>query len=385
MNRYDIALGKLPPKTKYKPPSVWLPKFEGPGVMQMDPVVARTIDMLATLPDELPPRRRGSIVTSGEISQTDRENILEQYMRTHEGRTRLGTAMAGSLTNQVNYQSMARRMFLFNDLAGAALPIFNDVAGEPAFSEDGEHIIILPRPRIVFSQEFDSQALVPVFGLSVSPEMTLNSIRQRRFDLIDRMQDLVIQTFREEEDSRAFMLLDRMIDLNNRNITTSERVLTPEILMNAFAVVEADDLRVANVYMNAQIYTMVRRWGREGRRDILDIVTNRNLLMQGLMATIWGAQIIVTRSVPENTIYVTAEPQYVGRIFQSNFSVISADDPMNRTLGWQFSEQIGMCTVNSHGAARLTFENPLTGGASAQPLSPHSRRTFLSSSVIGRR
>jgi hypothetical protein len=366
MNRYQIALGKTPPV---------MPKFDGPGVVQIDPIVAQAIDTLAAienLPTEESQPRNG-------ISQEQRESIVALYMQTNAGRETLGASMIAPLEERINYNSIARRIFQFEILPAGALPIYDDTAGEVAFDADGESIITLPRYRLAFG----TQALVPVFGLSASPEIPLHSssIRQRRFALIERMQDLVMQTFRQEEDRRAFRLLDRMIDLNHRNITTSEQIFTPGILLDVYALVEANDLRVSNIYMNATTYSMVRRWGR----DVLDANTSRNFLTRGIMASIWGAQIIVTRTVPVNMVYVTAEPQFVGRIFQRSFNVVSADDPANQSLGWHFTEQIGMCTVNSHGVARLTFSNPLTGGESTQPVSPNSRRTFLHSAVIGRR
>ena len=58
--------------------------------------------------------------------------------------------------------------------------------------------------------------------------------------------------------------------------------------------------------MNAKRFSDLRKWGR----DVLDIEVNRTFLAQGLMGSIWGANIFITRKMPENLIMAISEEQH---------------------------------------------------------------------------
>ena len=124
------------------------------------------------------------------------------------------------------------------------------------------------------------------------------------------------------------------------------------MLADAYANIERHDLRVARVFMNAKDYGDLRKFGR----DILDIESQRDLLKTGLMATLWGAQVIVSRLVPVGTVYVCCEPEMFGRIpVRTELTVLSADDPKARTIGFSVFENLGIGAYNPKGLSRLTI------------------------------
>ena len=103
--------------------------------------------------------------------------------------------------------------------------------------------------------------------------------------------------------------------------------------------------------MNARDYADIRKFGR----DILDIESQRDLLKTGLQATLWGAQIITSRLVPVGTVYVCCEPEMFGRIpVRTELTVLSADDPKRRMIGFSIFENLGLGAYNPRGLARLT-------------------------------
>ena len=123
-------------------------------------------------------------------------------------------------------------------------------------------------------------------------------------------------------------------------------------IADAFALIERHDLRVARVFMNARDYADLRKFGR----DILDIESQRDLLKTGLMATLWGAQVIVSRIVPVGTVYCCCEPEYFGRMpVRTELTVLSADDPKARTIGFSVFENLGIGCFNPKGLARLSI------------------------------
>jgi hypothetical protein len=70
------------------------------------------------------------------------------------------------------------------------------------------------------------------------------------------------------------------------------------------------------------------------------------------MATVWGAQIIVTRKVAPGYIYVCADPEFFGRIpVRTELTVLSADDPKARRIGFSVFENLG---IGAHNPLAIT-------------------------------
>ena len=72
------------------------------------------------------------------------------------------------------------------------------------------------------------------------------------------------------------------------------------------------------------------------------------------MATLWGAQLMVSRIVPVGKVYVCAEPEFFGRIpIRTELTVLSADDPKARTIGFSIFENLGVGAYNPFALTRL--------------------------------
>ena len=128
--------------------------------------------------------------------------------------------------------------------------------------------------------------------------------------------------------------------------------LTANALADAFANIERTDIRVATVFLNAKDYADLRKWDR----DTLDIETQAILLKTGLMATLWGAKLIVSRIVPEGTVYCCGEAEFFGRIpVRTELTVLSADDPKNRLIGFSIFEQLGIGAYNPFSLQTLSI------------------------------
>jgi len=286
-----------------------------------------------------------------EISNEIKQQIIGEYIKTAEGRRKLASSMTQPLRLRRDYTSVGRKTFLVEQLPDGALPIFDKDPGVTAWviGEEGENILAITKPRRV---------IFPLFEIASNPEIPLTQIKDRRFDLIERAQDLAKAEIQAEEDTRVFAILDAVavngfdnIGATNADIPATAP-LTPADLIDAFASVERHDLPVARVFMNALDYADVRKWGR----DVLDIESQQSLLKTGLMATCWGAQIITSRRVPAGYIYVCAEPEFFGRIpVRTELTVLSADEPKNRTIGFSCFENLGIGCHNPLGLTRVVL------------------------------
>ncbi len=286
------------------------------------------------------------------ISNEVKSQIIGEFIKTAAGRAKLAASMIQPLRLIRDYTSVGRKTFLVEQLPDGALPIYDKDPEVTAFvvGEEGENILAIQKPRRV---------IFPLFEVASNPEIPLTQIKERRFDLIERAQDLAKVEVQVAEDERVFQVLDAIATSGFDNVPGQSNPDVPvaapissSAFADAFAEIELHDLRVARIFMNARDYADIRKFGR----DILDIETQATLLKTGLMATLWGAQIIVSRLVPIGTTYVCAEPEFFGRIpVRTELTVLSADDPKARTIGFSVFEQIGIGAFNPFGLTRMVI------------------------------
>ena len=285
------------------------------------------------------------------VSNELRNQIIADYIATAGGRAKLAASMTQPLRLRRDYTSVGRKTFLVEQLPDGALPIYDKDAGVTAYvvGEEGSNILAISKSRRV---------TFPLFEIASNPEIPLTQVKERRFDLIERAQDLARAEIQAEEDTRVFEVMDAVATTGFDNIGASNpdipatAPLTPADMADAFASIERWDLHVARIFANAMDYSDIRKWGR----DILDIESQATLLKTGLQATLWGAQIIVSRRVPTGYIYVCADPEFFGRIpVRTELTVLSADDPRNRTIGFSCFENLGIGCHNPLGLCRVAL------------------------------
>jgi len=289
-------------------------------------------------------------MTTNNVDNAVKQKIISDYIKTPQGRAKLAASMTQPLRLRRDYTSVGRKTFLVEQLPDGALPIYDKDPDVTAFvvGEEGENILAITKPRRV---------IFPLFEIASNPEIPLTQIKERRFDLIERAQDLARAQIQAAEDERVFAILDSVATQGFDSLTNQNAdipVVAPlngAVLADAYSLIERHDLRVARVYMNARDYADIRKFGR----DILDIESQAALLKTGLQATLWGAQLITSRLVPVGTVYVCCEPEMFGRIpVRTELTVLSADDPKARTIGFSVFENLGIGAFNPRGLARLT-------------------------------
>lgn len=286
------------------------------------------------------------------VSNSAKQRLIGDLISSPAGRHKLAASMTQPLRLRRDYMAVGRRTFLVESLPDGALPIYDKDPDVTAYvvGEEGENILAITKPRRV---------IFPLFEIASNPEIPLTQIKERRFDLIERSQELARSQIQAAEDERVFAVLDAIATAGFDSIAGGENpdvpVVAPisgAVLADAFALIERHDLRVARVFMNARDYADLRKFGR----DILDTESQRELLKTGLMGTLWGAQIIVSRLVPFGTVYVCCEPENFGRMpVRTELTVLSADDPKARTIGFSVFENLGIGAFNPKGLTRLTI------------------------------
>ncbi len=285
------------------------------------------------------------------VTNAVKQRIIGEYVKTPQGRAKLAASMTQPLRTRRDYAAVGRKTFHVEQLPDGALPIYDKDPDVTAYvvGEEGQNILAITKPRRV---------IFPLFEIASNPEIPLTQIKERRFDLIERSQDLGRAQIQAAEDERVFAVLDSVatsgFDSLPGQLNPDIPVLAPisgAVLADAFALIERHDLRVARIYMNARDYADIRKFGR----DILDIEAQATLLKTGLQGVIYGAQVVTSRLVPTGTVYLCCEPEMFGRIpVRTELTVLSADDPRRRMIGFSIFENLGIGAYNPRGLARLT-------------------------------
>jgi HK97 family phage major capsid protein len=284
------------------------------------------------------------------VNNAVKQKIISDYIKTPGGRAKLAASMTQPLRLRRDYTAVGRKTFLVEQLPDGALPIYDKDPDVTAYvvGEEGQNILAITKPRRV---------IFPLFEIACNPEIPLTQIKERRFDLIERAQDLGRAQIQAAEDERVFAVLDAIATQGFDSVAAGTNPdipvvapITPSVLADAFALIERHDLRVARIFMNARDYADIRKFGR----DILDIESQAVLLKTGLQATLWGAQIITSRLVPVGTVYLCGEAEMFGRIpVRTELTVLSADDPKARTIGFSIFENLGIGAYNPKALERL--------------------------------
>lgn len=269
---------------------------------------------------------------------TQRDALIAKHIASPAGRVLLAGAMVQPLRTQRDYTSVARKALQVEQLPDGALPMYDKDVDVAAYviGEQGDNIVTIVNGKRV---------LFPLFEIASNPEIAMTEIRQRRFDVVQRVVDKAKAEIQYVEDRYAFALMDQMAAgaTNPNPIINVVGNLTAPALSDAFASVQQHDMQVNMVFMNALDYNDLRKWDR----DTLSPMQQDVLFKAGILATAWGAKIMTSRAVPQGTVYVCGEAEFFGRMpVRQELTVISADEPRQRTIGFSCWEQIGIGLFN---------------------------------------
>lgn len=300
----------------------------------------------STLTDNLP---ANSGLTSPVVNDARRDELIQRALFSPEGKVALAQAMANPVRRNLDYQGIARRALVVDPLAQGALPTYDrdiDVAAV-VVSANGSG----PESRI-----FGERVTVPEFELFSNPTVRIREAKMRRFNVIDRAVQKAKQEIMAQEDSNVFAALDAASQVENILQDIADSGLLKRDLVNLKQQVDQWDLVTTKFFMNISEFTDILKWGSGGGQGTnggeVDPVTQRDILQTGLMARVWGADILVSKIVPPGTVYAAADPEFVGVMpIRQDIEVIPADEPKQLKLGWVVSEIIGLGILTPRGVS----------------------------------
>ena len=286
------------------------------------------------------------------FSEDQREAMLKKALMTQEGKIALGQAMANPIRRALDYQGVGRKALVVDPLPQGALPVYDkdiDVAAS-VISSNGA----APESRVQ-----GDRVTIPELEIVSNPTVRIAEVKRRRFNVIDRAQAKARQEIQAQEDSNIFAALDFSSTVENTRVNLAGgSALTKATLLNIKKQIDRHDLVTSKYFMNINQFTDILGWGSAGYNAAsteFDPVTQREVLQTGLYGHIWGADMIVSKIVPDGTVYGCAEPEFVG-VFpvRQDIEVLPADEPKQLKLGWVVNEIVGIGIVNPRGVAKAS-------------------------------
>ncbi|MNB85422.1 Phage capsid family protein [compost metagenome] len=279
-----------------------------------------------------------------EMTNEQKEYLIAKALETEEGRVALAQAMANPIRISLDYQGVGRKLLVVDPLPQGALPVYDKDVDAKAF--------VLSKRGQVPDQVIEGDRIqVPTFEIVSYPQVRFSQVKERRFNVIDRAQQRAKSDIMAVEDAEIFNLIDTASTAVNP-ATVSTGGLTREALTKAFQEVEKHDLVVTKIVMNATAFADIRSWGQ----NEFDPVTQHEVLQTGLFGHLWTADILISKKVPMNTVYVLADPEFVGVMpIRQDIQVIPADKPEELRLGWVIYEEIGLSVVNALAVSKITI------------------------------
>jgi len=313
------------------------------------------------------------------LSRTQQQTaMLGQLLKTAGGRQKLAASLGPSLRRRRDYMSIARKALMVETLPDGALPIYDKefdtaamtVGSTPGGSfveafvvgEEGGDIVRVTKPKRV---------TVPTFEIVSNPMIPITQIKERRFDLVARSLNLAKAEVGAAEDGYVFTLFDAVATAaagkaSNDPVYNVDIAIAAPIDINSmadgFGQVQRHDLSVAFCFFNPRDYTDLLKWTQQN----IDRETQRKLLKTGVMGYLWGATLLQSRKVGYGCVYILADAEFLGVIPERiPLTVMSADRPDLRQIGFSIFENLGFLVFNPSGVQRLTVNgrfNPAAGG-----------------------
>lgn len=276
------------------------------------------------------------------MTTEQREFLVAKALETEEGRSALAAAMANPIRVALDYQGVGRKLLVVDPLPQGALPVYDKDVDARAF-------VISKRGKAPDQLIEGERVFVPTLEIVSYPQVRFSQVKERRFNVIDRAQVKAKADIMAVEDAEIFKLIDAAAKSTNL-VTKSTNGLTRESLTAAFKEVEKHDLAVTKIVMNAQAFADIRAWGQRE----FDPVTQHEVLQTGLFGHIWTANIFISKKVPIDTVYVLADPEFVGVMpIRQDIQVIPADKPEELRLGWVIYEEVGFAVLNDLAVAKI--------------------------------
>ncbi len=283
------------------------------------------------------------------MSEAQQDALINAAIYSNEGKHALANIMANPIRQNLDYRGLARRLLIVDPVGPGVEPSYE-------LDIDVSATVIADQGTTVESRVWGERAKVATWIIRSRATITIQQARLRRFNAIDRIIQKMKQEISAVEDASVFAGADAAAQQINVLTDIDDAGMTKKNLLNIKRQIDNHDLVTAKFLMNINEFNDILQWGAGGGQGLtggeFDPVTMREVLQTGLYATLWGAEILVSKIVPVGTVYGFADPDFVGVMpVREDVTVYPCDEMSQGKLGWMAQEEVGFAFLVQRGVA----------------------------------
>ena len=273
------------------------------------------------------------------------EYLIARAINSNEGRAALATALVQPIRKALDYMGIARKVLAPDYIPDGVFAVYEKDVDVVALKvpKMGE----VPTPQIL-----GDQVAVDTFLIGVNPEITRTKLRQRRFNVINRIQDRARATIQELEDATMFTLLTAAVAATDSYTgVTHTGSLGRDTIATAYSDMRDRDVIPTKFIAKPSYAKYFLTWSNAD----FDPITQHQVLKTGLFGKLWGMDVYLTKKGTAKKAFLTSEPEFLG-VMPIRTDIEVLDSPNNREvkLGWTIYEEIGMAILNNQGVHSIT-------------------------------
>ena len=289
---------------------------------------------------------------AGLSSNAELNTLIGQLIQTKQGRAKIAAAIGPELRRRRDYLAVGRKAFHVDELPPGTNAIYDfdvDVRGW-LISEEGQAPEEQQRPKrvLVKTQEIVSR-----------PKVSFAQIRERRYDIVNRVIEKAKSEVLAAEDTKIFSLFSRAAngsttdnDYYNAPIPVVGGVLTQSVLAQALGKIVKHDIPQGFIFINPERQVDFTTW----TDSTFDRQTQREVFTSGVLGYVYNMAVIQSRLVPMDKVWVTAVKEFTGIMPEKQaLTTLSSDTVTDLSVGFVIFEEVGFYLWNSSAIVELQF------------------------------
>jgi len=290
---------------------------------------------------------------AGLSSNAELNTLIGQLIQTKQGRAKIAAAIGPELRRRRDYLAVGRKAFHVDELPPGTNAIYDydvEVRGW-LISEEGQAPEEQQRPKrvLVKTQEIVSR-----------PKVSYAQVRERRYDIVNRVIEKAKSEVLAAEDSKIFSLMDKA---GTASVTDTEYYNAPISLVGVQYLRQADlasalgkivrhDIPQGFIFINPQRQVDFTTW----TDSTFDRQTQREVLTSGVLGYVYNMAVVQSRLVPMNKVWVTGVKEFTGVMPEKQaLTTLSSDTTNDLSIGFVIFEEVGFYLWNSASIVEIEF------------------------------
>jgi hypothetical protein len=279
-------------------------------------------------------------------SNAELNTLIGQLINSKKGRAKVAAAIGMELRRRRDYLAVGRKGFHVDEIPPGTSSVYDfdvEVRGF-TISEEGQ------APE---EQQRPDRVMVKTNPIISRPKVSFSQVRERRYDIVNRVVEKGKSEVLAGEDTKIFRLLtaagnrlaptDTDTDFYNAPLSISG-FLTQGVLSDALGKVVGRDIPQGYIFINPGRQVDFTKW----TDDTFDRQTQREVFTSGVLGYVYNMAVVQSRLVPKNKVWVTGVKEFTGVMPEKQpLTVLPSDSTVDLSVGFVIFEEVGFYLWNA--------------------------------------